>query len=136
MKQISKTTLLFITLVLFSCSKEDNPADAGMNVGVAGQMQNSSIQATILHAELLFDGKVIASYNSQAASALVSLSGGATSVSKGQHTVSFRIVNQTTSPSTYEVNIVRVEANNAAQNLFPGKKALANGESISVSVDL
>lgn len=134
-KPLSSILIVCIMCIFNSCS-EDNPADAGMNVGIVGQILNSSTQATILHAELLFDDKVIYSQKSQVPSALVSLAGGVTGVSKGTHTISFRIVSQTTSPSTYEVSVIRVETNDAAPNLFPDKKSMNNGESISVSVDL
>lgn len=127
--------IVLLSITFNSCS-EENPAEAVMNVGIAGQIQNSFLQATILHVELLFDGKVIYSQNSQIPSALVSLSGGVTGVNKGQHTISFKIVNQTTSPNMYEVPIVRVEANNTGQNLTAEKQTLATGESISILVDL
>ena len=142
--QYVKIILLFLIAfsILFSCSNNnpvsDNPVSEGtLNIAVGGNFFNSNFQATILECELHFDGSQIASANFSQPNSLAMLTGTVISVKKGQHTISFKIIDQTSSPNIYETIGVNVVADNGSTyNLADGRKSLATGESISYTVDL
>ena len=107
-----------------------------MVVGVGGNLFNSKFEGTILKADLLFDGSVIATANFTTPDANAQLIGTVNSASKGSHTISFRITNQTSSPNTYETLGANVKAGSSSYMLDDQKKSLATGESITFTVNL
>lgn len=136
MKQIFHITAVMLLVLIFISSCSDNPADEGMIVGVGGNLFNSKFEGTILKADLLFDGTVIASANFEKPTAAAQLVGTVNSAKKGSHTISFRITNQTSSPNTYETVGANMQAGNSAYMLDDQIKPLSTGESISFTVNL
>lgn len=130
--------LLSVTLILVlsSCSSSSsNPASPGQVVVVGGDLMNhAGLQGTILKADLLFDGSVIASASFTQPSLYATLTGTLTSVKSGTHTVAFRITSQSSSPNTYDVIGGTVSAGTSSYNLGTETASLATGQSISYSV--
>ena len=146
MKSLAQTTkgmiLLATILVFASCSKDDeNPVipvkESIAAVYAEGIFWNSVFPtATILECQLLFDGSSIATKQHALPRTSDPLVGFATSVSKGQHTVSFKIVAQTSSPTSYDVTNAAVSYNQTRIDLPNRSKSLATGDTISYTVDL
>lgn len=136
----TKITICFLLVVsalaLSSCSSSSsNPASAGEVVVVGGDLMNhTGLEGTILKADLLFDGSVIASASFTQPSLYATLTGTLTSVKSGSHTVEFRITSQSSSPNTYDVIGATVNAGTSAYNLGNETASLATGQSISYTV--
>ncbi len=97
-------------------------------------MNHTGLEGTILKADLLFDGSVIASASFTQPSLYATLTGTLTSVKSGSHTVEFRITSQSSSPNTYDVIGATVNAGTSAYNLGNETASLATGQSISYTV--
>lgn len=125
-------------LTLSSCSNSsNNPTSAGQVVVVGGDLMNhSGLQGTILKADLLFDGSVIATASFTQPTLYATLTGTLNSVKSGTHTVAFRITNQSSSPNTYDVIGATVTAGSSTYNLSNQTISLSTGQSISYSVSL
>ena len=83
---IPRLLFLVTSVVLFtSCSgSSSNPASSGEVVVIGGDLMNhSGLSGTILKADLLFDGSVIASQSFTQASLYASLAGTLNSVKSG-----------------------------------------------------
>lgn len=130
-----KIIMLFSLFLFGSCNKE-NPVEPTLDVGVGGLFRNAFLQKTILQVDLLFDGTKIGSISNGTGVEQVGLSGVVASVKKGAHTVSFKIVNQTSNPTSYETVAVQVTAGGSHYNLTGVKQTLSSGESITLSVDI
>lgn len=99
-------------------------------------MDHSGLQGTILKADLLFDGTVIAKASFTQPSLYATLTGTLNSVKSGTHTVAFKITNQSSSPNTYDVNAATVMVGTSTYNLGDQTATLATGQSIIYSVSL
>ncbi len=134
--KIAIVRVLSLFILLLQCSCKDNPVEETIVVAVAGNLLNSNFQATILRAELIFDGQTIGSENFSQAAGNATISGSLTSVKKGSHTIAFKITSQTSSPNTYETICANVGAGGSHYNLADQRKSLATGESITFTVNL
>ncbi|MFA5803528.1 MAG: hypothetical protein WC879_02690 [Melioribacteraceae bacterium] len=80
------TIFLFASLVISSCSKDDsNPVEATVVVKISGTLDSYNgvtVRQTILKADLLFDGNVIASANFQSGTDTALLDGTVNSAKK------------------------------------------------------
>jgi len=139
MKRLSITSACwFFSAVLFaSCSNpSNNPASSGQVVVVGGTlMDHNGLQGTILKADLLFDGSVIASASFTQPSLYATLTGTLNSVRSGAHTVAFKITNQSSTPNIYDVITATVMVGTSTYNLGDKTATLATGQSISYSVN-
>ena len=135
------STVCVVALVLSGCGDDKSSGPSGdLFVICSGTIWNSGIiegEATILRAELLFDGAVITSEDCSPACASSTLVGFRENVGRGNHTVAFRIASQTTSPVEYEtVDGVTVETLESTYTLGAQTKTLATGQSISYTVNI
>jgi hypothetical protein len=105
---------------------------------VAGSFLQPDLRLTLLEGEALIDGQVVG--REQAAPATFALlpGGQKLNVGEGAHTVGFRIVSQTGSPTVYEitasVNATRLGGGNQNINLGPLTKSLATGEVVTFNI--
>ena len=140
MKHAFYAVLLIVSFFISSCSKDDsNPVESTFVVRVEGYLRRAAGPGdlnTILKADLLFDGNVIASANFQTATNGASLDGTVSSVKKGTHTIAFRITNQKSSPNGYALDEVKLTAGNSIYKLEKKLADLATGESITYSITL
>lgn len=139
LSRLSVCSFLFLSVVLFaSCSSSSsNPASSGQVVVVGGNLiDHSGLQGTILKADLVFDGSVIATASFTQPSLYATLTETLNSVKSGTHTVAFKITNQSSSPNTYDVNAATVMVGTSTYNLGDQTATLATGQSISYSVSL
>ena len=146
MKHLFKDMLYVIffcsTLFISSCSKDDsNPAGPAVVVNIKGSLVSydpgaGGFKQTILKADLLFDGNVIASANFQTPDDTALLDGTVNSA-KGTHTIAFRITNQSSSPSYYGTYDVKMTVGNSVSELeHKFNEAMATGQSITYSVTI
>ena len=128
--------LIVSAALLGSCSgSNSNPASPGQSAVVGGNiMDHSGLQGTILKADLLFDGSVVASASFSQPSLYANLTGTLSSVKSGTHTVAFRVTSQSSSPNTYDVNAATVIVGTLTFSLGDRTATLSTGESISYSV--
>ncbi len=103
---------------------------------ISAGIVNTAGAATILDAQLLFDGAVAADAPSSTAVSLASLNVSG-SASTGSHTLGFLIASQTSTPNTYTVptpDIEIYEVNGVLVNdlrLTTQQASLATGQSIT-----
>jgi hypothetical protein len=101
---------------------------------VVGGISQPGFNLTLLEAEALIDGKVVGRDQSAPAN-LELFPGGQKLVGKGAHTVGFRIVNQTASPTAYDiqaqVNATGPGGSNQDINLGPLTQTLATGDVVT-----
>lgn len=108
---------------------------AGQVVVVGGNlMKHTGCQGTILKADLLCDGSVIASVSFAQPSLYATLTGTLNSVKSGTHTVTFRITSQPSSPNTYDVIGSTVNAGISTYSLGNQTATLSTGQSVNYSV--
>lgn len=105
-------------------------------VAAAGDLLNSSFEATVLRCEILFDGKMIGSTVTADPSVDCGQLVGTTSTFPGRHTVAFRIAKQSSSPNTYETVGATVGTQTSTITLGDRTKSFATGDTISYSVTL
>lgn len=129
-------TMATLVCSLSSCSgKSSNPVSPGQAVVVSGTlMDHSGLSGTILKAELLFDGSVIASATFNQPALYAALTGTLSSAKSGSHTIAFRITSQSSSPNEYDVIGATVNAGTSTFSLGTKTANLSTGESISYSV--
>jgi hypothetical protein len=129
-----------VALCLFGCHSTPTTA-TGFMVTITAVMSNTAAAATILDAQLLFDGVLAQDLLQTAGVSTVSfsVSGG---TSAGAHTLTFLMANQTTAPNTYSVSagtIVVYDINGTLLKTIPiptQSMSLATDGSISFNFSL
>lgn len=111
---------------------------SGISLVVGGGVMQPSLNPTLLAAEVLFDGQVLNRQQITPATWQLVPQGSKSNVSRGAHTVGFRIVNQTTSPTDYEINglVNANDLNGGTQNILLGPltQSLATGDVVTFNV--
>jgi hypothetical protein len=138
-----QTTIKWVAALvvgLGACSDGTGPADGDILLTVAGGIMQPDLTLTLLDVELLIDGQVVGTEQSTAPQATLVLGGQIRNAKVGAHTVGFRIVGQTASPTVYElsalVNATRLGGNSQEIVLGPLTKAVATGEVVTFSVSV
>ena len=138
-----ETSWMFAVLVLatIAACRPGATSPSGNNlqpivVAAAGDLLNSSFEATVLRCEILFDGKIIGSAVTANPSVDCGQLVGTTSTSPGRHTVAFKIADQSSSPNTYETVGATVGTQVSTIILGDRTKSFATGDTISYSVTL
>jgi hypothetical protein len=116
-----------------------DPPPSNILLTVVGSVSQPGLNPTLLEAEALIDGKVVGRDQS-APGAFTLLPEGQKLVGKGTHTVGFRIVNQTASPTDYDitaqVNASGPGGTNQDITLGPLTQTVATGDVLTFNVTI
>ena len=125
-----------LTLLTLGCSELTGTGGFDIaTVSAGGHFINSTSTPTILQCDLSLDGKVIDTHTYATATGECTLVGVA-NISNGNHSLSFRIVNQTTSPNEYKVfeaDVLSASSEPYIKFLDDKTQTLATGQSISLT---
>jgi len=123
-----------VVLTLGGCSKNGDDVTGGGGggtiVAAGANFINSGFASTILRCDLLLDGTVIATETYAIPTAGCAPVGTAT-IGNGNHSLSFRITDQSTSPNEYETIGTTVQSATASKSLGDKRQTLSTGQSIS-----
>ena len=140
-----KSTVAVLALAgmsLASCHSSSTPTTPGtINVVITTTIANTSLKATLIEAQLLFDGTEITDNTATAASVALNLNASGPT-STGAHTLTFVVVQQTSTPNSYTVTSPDIKEYDSNNNLLkdvvlPTQSAtLATGQVIQYSFTL
>jgi hypothetical protein len=139
-----QTTIKWVAALaigLCACGDGTGPLDGDdILLTVAGSIIQPDLTLTLLDVEMLIDGQVVGTEQSTAPQAALVLGGQIHNAKVGAHTVGFRIVGQTASPTVYELSAMvdarRLGGNSQEIVLGPLTKAVATGEVVTFNVSV
>jgi hypothetical protein len=139
-----KSTVAVLALAglsLASCHSNSPTSTSSFNVVITIGIANSTLQPTIMEAQLVYDGTVITDTASPAPTPFVSL-GASGPTTPGAHTMAVLLVSQTSTPNNYTVTTPDIKEYDANNNLIkdiplPTMSAtLATGQAITYNITL
>ncbi len=139
-----KTTVAVLALAglsLASCHSSTPTSSAGPNIVITVGIANSTLQPTLLEAQLLFDGTVVTDTASPAPTPFISLGASGSAVT-GPHTMTILVISQTSTPNNYTVTTPDIKEYDSSNNLIrdiplPTMSAkLATGQAITYNITL
>ena len=129
------TAALAFGLVACGCTE---PCKPDILLAVVGSISQPDLNLTLREAEALIDGQVVGREQSTQPQAVLLPAGQKLNVCEGAHTVGFRVVSQTASPTVYEisalVNADRPGGGDQNINLGPRTKTLATGDTVMFTI--
>ncbi len=137
---LSRQTLSVLASIMFAACGGGITPPGARNAQVGGSLFNHTLDNTLLHIKVLWDGTLIS--DNRVSPALFQLAGGASvNASPGTHTLSILLVEETVTSATYDATGVVGSANTrtgAYENiqLGPTTVTLKAGDKVSFSVVL
>jgi hypothetical protein len=100
------------------CSSKSPTSSNGFTINMTVGLTNTAQQATIVGAQLLFDGATVTIASPAAAATSVTLNTIGTNIASGPHTMSVKITDQTSTPNQYTVAMPSVRVFDSSNNLL------------------